>query len=318
MQKFSRKVAIIGIGNVGIGTAYTIVNQGITDELILIDKTFVKAEGQAWDLSDAVLFLPTRTKIRAGTYQDLKDVDIIVIAASGPAAYGDRLTELTRSTEITSSIVKEAIANGFDGIFIVQSNPVDIITYHILQESGFPKNRVIGTGTSLDCSRLRRFIAEICGDIDARAVDAFTIGEHGDSQVTIWSGVKIGGKSFLELRKENPQQYAKQTLEELHQRVLNIAWGIIERKGNTSFGVGAAAAQIIKAIFHDEKLIITSSSYLNGEYGEYDLVASVPSVIGSNGIEHIIELDMNLEEEAALQNSFNTIRKYSQKIKIID
>lgn len=312
MNKISRRVAIIGLGNVGLGTAVTILNQGITDELLLIDRNIDKAEGEAWDMANAIAFFTSQLKVRVGTYKDLKDVDIICIGASAaPPEGGDRMAELKQNATIVRSIVRESMDNGFDGIFIIQSNPVDVITYEALQESGLPAHRVIGTGTLLDTGRLRQVISEICGNIDIRSVYGFTMGEHGNSQALIWSSVRVGGKSFLKMREEDPAQYAKLSLDEIKEKVVNMAWEIIAKKGNTAFGIGAAAARIIRCIFRDEKSIIPISTYLDGEYGQKGIVASVPAVIGQKGMEKIIQIDMTEEEKIELNNSFNLIREHS-------
>lgn len=312
MNKISRKVAIIGLGNVGLGTAVTILNQGITDELLLIDRRFDKAQGEAWDMANAIAFFTSQSKVRVATAKDLKDVDIICIGASAaPPEGGDRIAELKQNVGIVRSIVREAMDNGFNGIFIIQSNPVDIITYAALKESGLPPHRVIGTGTLLDTGRLRQVIAEQAGNVDIRSVYGFTMGEHGNSQAIIWSSIRVGGQSYLRLRETHPEQYAKLTLDEVYQKVVGMAWEIIDRKGNTAYGIGAAAARIIRCIFRDEKSIIPVSTLLTGQYGQSDIVASVPAIIGQNGMEGVIEIDMTDEEQIALKKSFDLIREHS-------
>ncbi len=312
MNKISRKVAIIGLGNVGLGTAVTILNQNIADELLLINRDYNKAEGEAWDMANAIAFFTAQSKVRVANYDDIKDVDIICIGASAaPPEGGDRLAELKLNAKIVRSIVREAMDNGFNGIFIIQSNPVDIITYEALQESGLPSHRVIGTGTLLDTGRLRQIVSELAGNVDIRSIYGFTMGEHGNSQAIIWSSVRVGGQSFLKLRETHPEQYAKFTLDEIREQVVSMAWKIIERKGNTAYGIGAVAARIIRCIFRDEKSIIPVSTYLNGEYGQTGIVASVPSIIGQNGVEGIIEIDMTDEEREDLQRSFDLIREHS-------
>ena len=307
MNKISRKVAIIGLGNVGLGTAVTILNQGITDELLLIDRNVTKAEGEAWDMANAIPFFTSPSKVRVAEYKDLKDVDIICIGASAaPPEGGDRLAELKLNASIVRSIVRESIDNGFQGIFIIQSNPVDIITHEALKESGFPPHRVIGTGTLLDTGRLRQVISEICDNVDIRSVYGFMMGEHGNSQTPI-----VGGKSFLKMREENPEKYAQLSLDELKFKVVNMAWEIIERKGSTAFGIGAVAARIIRCIFNDEKSVICISNYLDGEYGQKGIVASVPAIVGRNGVESIVEIDMTEEEREELNRSFYLIKEHS-------
>ncbi len=311
MNKFSRKVAVIGVGNVGTGVASTILNQNIADELLLIDTKTQKAYGEALDMANAISFLNSQTKVRVVEYKDLADVDIITISASeNPPGEGgaDRLAELKYNAGIVRSIVRKAMDNGFDGIFVIQTNPVDIITYEALQESGLPPHRVIGTGTLLDTGRLRNIISNMADDMDMRSIDGFTLGEHGDSQAVIWSSIKIGTQSFLKLRETHPQKYAKISLDEIREKVVRMGWDIVINKGHTSHGIGSAAARVIRCIFNDEKSVIPVSTYLDGEYGQKGIVASVPCIIGKNGMEGIIEIDMTDEEKAELQKSFDLIK----------
>ncbi|MGL4394731.1 MAG: L-lactate dehydrogenase [Brevinema sp.] len=311
MKKFSRKVAVIGTGNVGLGTALSILFQNATDELILIDRNEHKAQGEAWDMANAIAYLDKRVKVRLGSYADVKDMDIICIAAAAaPPAGGDRLAELEFSSKITRSIVREAVDNGFNGIFIVQTNPVDIMAKHALEESGFPANRVIGTGTTLDSSRLRQVIAEMC-DVNVHSVQGYTMGEHGNSQAVIWSSITVGGKPYLQLREEDPAKYAKMSLDEIAKKIVDMAWDIIDRKGCTAYGIGASATAIIKAIFGNTQTVLPVSAMLNGEYGYSGIMASVPAVIGENGVERVIELQMPEAEKADLNRSLDLLKKHS-------
>ncbi|MGL4367565.1 MAG: L-lactate dehydrogenase [Brevinemataceae bacterium] len=312
MNNMSRKVAVIGVGNVGLGTAITIVQQGIADELLLIDRNVFKTEGEALDLENAMPYFSTRTKVRLATMADVSDVNIICIAASAaPPSGGDRLAELEFSSKIVRSIVREAMDNGFNGIFLIQTNPVDIMTFHALDESGLPPQKVIGTGTSLDSARLRQVIASMSkNNIDIRSVTGYSLGEHGDSQAIIWSSITIGGKPYLSLREEKPEIYAKHSLEEIQKTILKMAWDIVDRKGNTAYGIGSAAVRIMKAVFQDEKFVLPVSVYLNGEYGQKDIVASVPAVLGQDGVLEVIEIPLSDSEKAKLDKSFATLKKY--------
>ncbi|MGL4561488.1 MAG: L-lactate dehydrogenase [Brevinema sp.] len=312
MKKMSRKVAVIGAGNVGLGTAVSLLFQNITDELVIIDRNEYKAQGEVWDMANAVNYLGKRVDVRLGSYADTKDMDIICIAASAaPPAGGDRLAELELSSKIVRSIVRECVDNGFNGIFIIETNPVDIMTTHALEESKFPANRVIGTGTSLDTARLRHVIAEICDDINVHSVKGYTMGEHGNSQAIIWSSITVGGKSYLEMRKENPEKYAKMSLDEIKKKIIDMAWDIIDRKGCTAYGIGASATRIVKAIFGDERSVIPVSAMLNGEYGYSGIIASVPAIIGENGVEKIVELNLPEDEKQDLKRSLDLIKKHS-------
>lgn len=314
MNEFNRKVAIVGMGNVGMGTALTILHQGFVDELLLIDIQKNKVLGEVMDMNNAVAFFPHYINVRCADYEDLSNVDVLCIAASAcPPAGGDRLAELDSNIGIIRTIVRKAVDNGFKGIFLIQSNPVDVLTYVALDESKFPPNRVIGGGTLLDSGRLREVISRICGGVNVDSIRGLSIGEHGNSQTIIWSSVSVGGKPYLDMRKDNPELYTTLSLEEIEKEVIGMAWEIIDKKGCTAYGIGSSASCILRSIFNNEKRILPVSTLLNGEYGQKDIVASVPCVIDNKGVKSIIELNMTDEEKAKLDNSFSVIRNYTHR-----
>lgn len=311
----SRKVAVIGTGLVGSTCAYAIANQGVCDEVLMIDANIKRAEGEAWDIGQSISFLDQRTKIYPASFSDCSDVDIIVFSAGGPPKVGEtRLDSLGHSIKIADSVIDEVLKSGFNGIFLVVSNPVDVVSYYFFKKSGFPAHRVIGSGTSLDSSRLKYFLSEICGNVDPHSINGFTIGEHGDSQTVAWSTVTIGGVPYLQLREQNPEKYAVLSLEEIRLKVVKAGWDIIERKNTTYYGVASAATNIIKAIMNDEKRISAASTFLNGEYGEKNIFSSVPVILGKEGIEKVIELNLTSEELENFKKSNSILRKYIETL----
>ncbi|MGL4347751.1 MAG: L-lactate dehydrogenase [Chitinophagaceae bacterium] len=317
MKENVRRIAIIGTGLVGSTCAYALVNQEVCDELYLIDLNYSKAEGEAWDISQSNAFMPKRTKVIASDYSVCKDLDIIIFTASGPPPKQEqtRLDMLDTGINIADEVVTKVMKNGFNGIFIVVSNPVDIVTYFIYKKSGLPSNQVIGTGTSIDTARLKFFLSDICDNIDFRSIDGFCIGEHGDSQIIVWSTVRIGGVPYLSLRNSNPECYAQINLEEIHTKVIRAGWEIYDRKGTTYYGIGAAVVDIIKAIFYDERRVLPISAFLDNTYGEKDIYTGVPVILGKKGIEKVIELELTIDEKEKFQASNKVIREYIAKIK---
>lgn len=310
----SRKVGIVGTGLVGSSCAFTLINQCVCEEILMIDINDEKAKGEAWDLSHAVEYMPYRTKVYNANYSDCKDVDAIIITAGAPPKQGQtRLDSLGISARICNSIVEPIMKSGFNGFFILVSNPVDIIAYHVWKLSGLPKNKIIGTGTSVDSARLKTILSECLGGIDTKSINAFSMGEHGDSQMVPWSHVNVCGESFLSLR-EKDQRLKDINLDEIVEKTAKVGWEIYERKGTTYYGIAAAAVGILKSIFHDEKKIMPVSALLEGEYGENNVFTGVPAVIGKQGIEKIIEINMTEDEEEKFKKSNDVLRKYMETI----
>lgn len=314
MSVKTRKVAVVGTGLVGSSCAFALVNQCVCDELLMIDLNEEKAKGEAWDLCQGVEYMTQRTKVRQATYADCEDVDVVIIAAGAPPKPGQtRLDTLAVSAKICESIVSPIMESGFDGFFILVSNPVDIISYHVWKLSGLPYNRVIGTGTSIDSARLKWILSEYLDGVDTRSIQAFSMGEHGDSQMVPWSHVNIAGEPFLKIKEKNPK-LADIKLDDIVERTARAGWEIYERKGTTYYGIASAAVGIIKSIFHDEKKIIPVSTLLNGEYGEKNIYSGVPSIIGKNGVEKVIEINMLKDELEKFKESINILRDYTKRI----
>jgi L-lactate dehydrogenase len=306
----SRKVVIIGAGHVGSHLAFTLLMQGECDEIILIDVDKEKAAAHGLDIADAGLFAPHPSFVRLGDYSDCEDADIVVLSAGVPRKPGQtRLDTMGDSIAVMKQIVEPLSSSGFKGILICISNPADIIADFMRKQTGFPSNKVFSTGTSLDSARFRRTMSELTG-VDIRSISGFTMGEHGDSQMIPFSHVTIGGKPLLELKEEYPDTYGKLNFEHILERTKMIGMDIVTGKGATEFGIGAVLADMVKAIFHDEHRIMPVSALLQGEYGQKDVHAGVPAVIGRNGIEQIIEIKLTKEEQKQFYDSCDVIRKH--------
>lgn len=309
-----RKVAIVGTGLVGSSTAFSLITQGVCDEVLLIDINKEKALGEVMDLNHCIEYLNRNTKIKVGSYEECGDVDIVVITAGAPPKPGQtRLDTLELSARIAESIVNPIMKNGFKGHFIIVSNPVDIIAYHVYKLSGLPKNNVIGSGTSVDSARLKNFIGNIF-NVDPRSVQAYSMGEHGDSQMVPWSHVYIGGKPFNKVVQDNKDRYGEVDLDKLVLDTARAGWEVYNRKGTTYYAIASATVGIIKAIVNDENKIMPVSTLLEGEYGEYDVFSGVPVVLNAEGVKEVVEIDMTEEELSKFKASNKIIREYINKL----
>lgn len=314
MKIKTSKVAVVGCGLVGSSTAFSLVTQGVCDEILMIDINQERALGEVLDLRDTIKYLDRNVKVRTASYADCSDVDIIVITAGAPPQKGQtRLDTLEVSAKIVKTIVDPVMASGFDGIFIVVSNPVDIIAHYVYKLSGLPKNQVIGTGSSLDTSRLQNFIAELV-NVDPRSVYAYSMGEHGDSQMVPWSTVTVAGKSFNDIIQDNKDLVGDVDLDEIVKKTTREGWEIYNRKGTTYYGIATACAGIIKAILYDENRIIPVSTLLEGEYGETDVFAGVPTILNRTGAADILEIHMTDEELNKFHQSVEILREYTEKM----
>ena len=294
----SRKIAIIGAGFVGSTTAYTLMISGLVSDLVLIDINTEKAEGEVMDMNHGMPFVrPVR--IQYGSYSDCADADIIIISAGANQKPGEtRLDLLNKNTAIFKTIINEIKKYNTDCILLVVTNPVDILTYVTWKISGFPKNRVIGSGTVLDTARFRYLLGEHVG-IDPRNVHAYIIGEHGDTEVAAWSLTNIAGipmESYCSNCNLCEGQLSKF---EIYNSVRNAANEIIGKKGATYYAVALAVKRIVEAIIRDENSILTVSSLLEGNYGIDDVCLSLPAVVNGTGISRVLDLPLD-EEEASL------------------
>ncbi|MEG1870153.1 MAG: L-lactate dehydrogenase [Oscillospiraceae bacterium] len=310
MSVKTRKVVIIGVGNVGVHCGLSLAFMGQADEIVFIDMDKPKAVSQAMDLDDAVSFLPQRVKIKSGEYDECSNADIVVITAGRARRPGETRTDMMSGCiRVMNTIVEPIIASGFNGILINISNPADIITDYIAKKMNFPKNKVICTGTSLDSGRLLRFLSNQTG-VDRNSIHAYVMGEHGESEMIPYSNITFGGKKLLDLMKEYPDTYGKLDLPQIANDVKTAGQDIIKGKGCTEFGIGMALCDLVKAIFHDEKRILPVSVYLDGEYGQKGVYAGVPVIIGKDGAEEVIEIEMTTEEKALFDKSCDAMRGY--------
>lgn len=312
-----RKVVIIGAGHVGSHVAMALCFQGTVDEIALIDKDREKAKSNCYDIADACLFLGSTTKIKVGDYSDCKDAQIIVNSIGMPRKPGQtRLDMLDDSIVMLKDVIENLKPIDYKGIIVSITNPADVIGNYLRLHLGLPRERCFSTGTSLDTARLKRTVSELA-NIDRKSVTSCAVGEHGDSSFIPFSSLTIGGKNYVELEKEKPEKYGNLTEEFILERTRNIGHEIIDGKGSTEFGIGAAAADIIKAIFHDEKRVIPASVLLEGEYGINGVACGVPCVIGRNGIEDIIELPLNDKEKEQLAYTCKVIKENSDRAETI-
>lgn len=303
-----RKAAIIGCGFVGTSIAFALLEKGIFSELVLIDINHEKAVGEAMDLSHGVPFTKPM-EIYAGTYEDIKDCSMIIITAGANQKPGEtRLDLVSKNTEIYKGIIPEITSRNQEAILLIVSNPVDIMTYVAFKLSGFPAHRVIGSGTVLDTARLKYLLSRHL-DVDSRSVHAFIIGEHGDSELAVWSSANISGinlNHFCELRGH---YHHMETMERIYQNVRDSAYEIIQRKGATYYGVAMAVGRIAECIVRNEHSILPISVYLDGLYGLRDLCLSIPTIVGREGAEKPLDVPLDQAEEGKLLYSAKELKK---------
>lgn len=301
------KVILVGNGDVGSSYSFALVAQGIGTEIGIIDLNQQKVSGDIQDLAHGLAFVAPKS-IYAATYQDCSDADLVVITAGAAQVDGEtRLELLKRNLGIMENIVKQVVASGFQGIFLIASNPVDVLTHYVKEWTGFPVHRVIGSGTSLDTARLRNSLGEKI-NVDPRDVNVYVLGEHGDTQFPVWSHGTIGGLSIGEWLDKHPE-LSRADLVKIAEEVKVAAYTIIEAKGSTHYGIAIALARITKAILNDEKAVLPVSVHLNGEYGVTDVCISSTAVINKNGIQEIIEIPLNQEESSQMRNSVAELKK---------
>lgn len=310
---FRGKIVIVGAGFVGSTTAYTIMLGGLFSQIVIIDINKEKAEGDAMDIAHGVSFVKP-VKITAGDYSECSDADIVIITAGANQAPGEtRLDLLRKNAGITKSIVENIMKYAPEDIILLTvSNPVDILTYVTYKVSGLPKNQVLGSGTVLDTSRLKYMISQKTG-IDARNCHTYIIGEHGDSEVAAWSITNIGGMSMHEFCRYTGK-CSVNDLDEMYNEVRNSAYEIIEKKGATYYAIAVAVAKIVECIAGDENSILTVSSVFDGQYGIENAALSVPTKVGGDGIEKILEVPFSRDEMKGLRNSAATLKEMIKEI----
>ncbi|GAB6099330.1 L-lactate dehydrogenase [Halanaerocella petrolearia] len=312
-EKEINKVAIIGAGGVGATTAYALMIKGVASEIALIDIDKEKAEGEAMDITHGASFVQP-VEVYAGDYSDCKDADIVIVTAGANQQPDEtRLDLVKRNTEIFKDIIPSITKYNQDGILLIVSNPVDILTYVTLKLSGFPKERVIGSGTVLDSSRFRTLISKNCG-VAANNVHGYIIGEHGDSEVPVWSLANIAGTKIDNYCPVCTKDCENNSRPKISEKVKNAAYEIIERKGSTYYAVALAVTRIVRSILRDENSILTVSSLMEDKYGINDVCLSLPTVINGSGVERVLNLPLNEEETTAFKESAKTLEKTINKL----
>ena len=310
-----RKVAIIGCGLVGSSIAFSLMQRGLFTEMVLLDVDEAKAEGEAMDLSHGLPYIASMD-IRAGTYDDIGDCALVVITAGVNQKQGEtRLDLIGKNVAILKNIIPQITSRGFEGILLIVSNPVDVLTYAAYRISGYPKRRVIGSGTVLDTARLKYLLGERLR-VDSRSVHAFIIGEHGDSELAVWSGANVSGVDLPAFFQLQGQKDAQTALQEIYEGVRDSAYEIIARKGATYYGIAMAVARIADSIVKDERAVLPVSVLLEGQYDLQGLCLSIPSIIGRNGLEQVLEIPLDQGERRALECSAQQLRKVIREMEL--
>lgn len=301
------KAVIVGCGFVGSASAFCLMQSGLFRELVLIDSDEKRAEGEALDISHGIPFAKPM-KIHAGTYDDVADAGIVIVTAGANQKPGETRLDLVRKNiNIFKSIIPEIKKRNFNGILLIVANPVDILTYAAVKLSGLPENRVIGSGTVLDTARLKYAIGRHL-NVDSRSVHAFIIGEHGDSEIAVWSSANVSGvplANFCEMRGHFDHQNAT---EKIASDVKNSAYEIISMKKATNYGIAMSVKRICEAIVRNERSILPVSTIMRGEYEIDDVSLSMPSIVGKNGVETIVPISLSFEEQNSLQKSAQALK----------
>lgn len=305
------KVVLIGAGDVGVAYAYAMVNQGLCDHLALIDIDEKKLEGNVMDLNHGVVWASSRTKVSKGTYADCEDASLVVICAGAAQKPGEtRLQLVDKNMKIMKSIVDSIMASGFDGIMLIASNPVDVLTYAAQKYSGLPHNRVFGSGTVLDSARFRSMLGDLY-EVAPTSVHAYIIGEHGDTELPVLSSATIAGVSMRRKLQKEPDLEGR--LEKIFEETRDAAYRIIDAKGSTSYGIGMGLARITKAILRNQDVAVPVSAYLEGQYGQDDIYIGTPAIVNRKGIRRVVELELSAHEMERFIHSANTLREVQEK-----
>ena len=302
------KVVLVGTGFVGMSMAYSMLNRGGVNELVLIDIDKDKTIGEEMDLSHGLPFAPQKMVIKAGDYDECKDAQIVVITAGVAQKPGQTRLELAEiNAKIMKQITESIMASGFNGIIVVASNPVDIMTYVVSKVSGLPKNKVFGSGTVLDTARLRYLVADYL-QISSKNVHAYIMGEHGDSSFVPWDHAYVGCKKIKDIMEDNNKPI--NDLENIHKGVVNAAYEIINKKKATYYGIGMGLNRIVRAILDNENSILTVSTYLkDGDYGQDDIFIGVPAIVNGDGVRELLYLPLNEKEQEKLDESCRILKK---------
>ena len=314
-MKHAQKCAVIGCGNVGATTAYSLMLSGLFNEIVLIDVDAKRANGEAEDIAHGIPF-NSPVEIYAGSYDDIEDVGILIITAGVSQKPGEtRIDLIQRNTKVFSSIIDQITSTRFDGIILVVTNPVDILTYVTIALSKFDPKRVLGSGTVLDTARLKQLMGNRLG-VDARNIHTFIIGEHGDSELPVWSSANVSGIDIDSYCSHFAHDCNELTLQSTFENVRDAAYSIIEAKGATYYAIAESVKRIVTAIVRDERAILPVSTLLQGQYGISDVCLGVPCVVGKNGIEEILQIPLSDEEKKSFVRSANALQNAISNIGI--
>ncbi|AME08816.1 MULTISPECIES: L-lactate dehydrogenase [Gemella] len=310
MKAKNRKVVLIGAGMVGMSFAYQLYSSGVCEELGLIDFFPEKAEGEAMDLNHAGALVPP-IKVTSGGYEQCADADVIVIAGGLPQKPGEtRLDLVDKNIKVVKDMSEQIVKSGFDGVIVIASNPVDVLTNALQKFTGFPRNKIVGSGTTLDTSRFRYMLGDKL-NIAPNSVRGYIVGEHGDTQLAAWSNVYVYGKRFDDFLATS--KYTAEDFEEVEEKVMRAAYEVINRKRATYYAIGLALFTIVKAILRDENTELAVSGYCEGQYGVEGLYIGTPAIIGREGVREIVELPLNEEETAKMQHSAKVLKETLEK-----
>lgn len=311
----NRKAAIIGCGFVGAASAFCLMQSGLFSELVLLDADRDKAEGEALDVAHGIPFA-SPMKIYAGDYDDLTDAAIIIVTAGANQKPGEtRLDLVQKNVGIFRSIIPEIAKRDYQGILLIVSNPVDILTYAAIKLSGMPEHRVIGSGTVLDTARFKYQLGEHLS-IDPRSIHAFIIGEHGDSEIAAWSSANVSGIPIHDICEMRGFYHHEDAMREIAETVKNSAYEIIAKKKATYYGIAMSVRRICEAIVRNEKSILPLSVMLHGQYGLENVVLSMPAIVGSEGVETTVPIELNREEQEKLKHSAQALGKIAGQLQL--
>ena len=302
-----RKIAVVGCGFVGSSSAFALMESGLFSEMVLIDATKAKAEGEALDISHGLPFAKPM-QIYAGEYEDLSDASLIVVTAGAGQKPGEtRLDLVKKNIGIFKTIIPEISKRNRDAILLIVANPVDILTYATVKLSGYPEERVFGSGTVLDTARLKYLLGEHL-QVDSRSVHAFVIGEHGDSEIAAWSSANVSGVPLNDFCEMRGHYNHEESMKRIAEDVKNSAYQIIEKKNATYYGIAMSVKRICEAIVRDEKSVLPVSCIQHDNHGISDVALSMPHIVGKDGIEGVVPISLSEEEAAALRASAKTLR----------
>ncbi len=313
MRTLNSKIVVIGAGKVGSTTAYTLMMSRLAAEIVLIDVNKDRAEGEALDISHGIAYL-WQTVVRAGDYADCADADIIIITAGIGRQPGQTRLDLAKTNiSVVRSIIEGVMKYAADPLLLIISNPVDILTYIVQKETGLPASRVIGSGTMLDTGRFRYLLADHC-KVDVRNVQAFIVGEHGDSELALWSHASLASKPFDEYCETCGHPCGGVNRQKMFEATRDAGIGIIQKKGATFYGVSLAASRIVSAVMGDENAVLTVSSMLNGQYGLSDVALSLPCIVNRSGIDRFLDIHISDDEQTLLEESAEKLKSVIKEV----